>query len=335
MLYKINDRLRIIKSIKYFCVVVSVITVVVTSYYIFINRDNKIRQDTSVKVESSDKEEISSQVSNPDLVGLSFTNGPYYIKAEQLNEFSDYTSFVNPKVELMLNHLDWLNVVSNTAKLTKSDNHLQLFDDVKANFNQYYYFVGNQAEILKDDSIIRSDSYSKVFTDEYNLESDNGFILNYKNETAFFYGKINANLKQSKDNTTTNIKSDKFDVFWLKKTGHFLGNVVLTKNGTIVKADKMVAILNPKTEKLDKVRAYGKIKIIDESITATGEYGEYIVDTEILTLKDQVNLHKDNNVISGELLHYNFTTKKADLVGAPKANNNRVSAVIIPEKKHD
>lgn len=335
MLYKINNRLKVIKSIKYFCVAVSLITIVVISYYIFINRDSKIRQDISVQGESSDKEKINSQINNPDLVGLSFNNGPYHIKAEQMNEFSDYAFFSSPKVELMLNHVDWLNVASNTAKLTRSDNHLQLFDDVKANFNKYYYFLGNQAEILKDDSIIRSGSYSKIFTEEYNLESDNGFLLNYQNETVFFYGKINVNIKQSKDNTITNIKSDKLDVFWFKRIGHFLDNVILTKNGTVVEADKMIAILNPKTDKLEKVRAYGNVKIIDKDSTATGEYGEYIVSTEILTLKDQVKLYKDSNVISGELLYYNFNTKKADLVGAPKANNNRVSAVIIPEKKHE
>ncbi|MCT4635060.1 MAG: hypothetical protein N4A31_02275 [Rickettsiales bacterium] len=332
---KTNSRYKIIKLIKYFCVIVAAVTVVVISYYVFVNKDNKIRQDNSIQVQPSDKEEINSRVNNPDLVGLSFTNGPYYIKAEQMNEFSDYASFVSPKVELMLNHIDWLNVASNTAKLTKSDNHLQLFDNVKANFNKFYYYNGNQAEILKDESIIRSDSYSKLFTDEYNLESDNGFILNYQNETIFFYGKINANFKQVKDESITNIKSDKFDVFWSKKTGHFLGDVILTKNGTVVEADKMIVILNPKTDKLDKVRAYGKVRITDKDIIATGEYGEYLVATEILTLKDHVKLYKDNNILSGELLHYNFATKKADLVGAPKISKNRVSAVIIPEKKHD
>ncbi len=333
MSYKINNRIKFIKVIKYFCVIASFIILGVTGYFIFINQNNKIRQDTSIKASPSDKEEIHSQISNPDLLGLSLNNGPYYIKADQMKEFSGYAAFVNPKVELMMNHLDWLNVVSKTAKLTRSDNHLQLFDDVKANFNKQYYFIGDQAEILKDDYMIRSDHYSKIFTDEYNLESDTGFTLNYENKTVFFNGKINANIKQN--NITTNITSNKFDVFWLKKTGHFLGDVVLIREETRVEADKMIAILNPKTDKLDKIFAYGNVKIIDKENTATGEYGEYIVATEILTLKDQVKLYKDNNVISGELLHYNFTTKKADLVSSPKSNNGRVRAVIIPNKKHE
>lgn len=330
-----DNRYRIIKFIKYLCVIVAAVTVVVISYYVFVNKDNKIRQDNSIQVKPSDNEEINSRVNNPDLVGISCNNGPYYIKAEQMSEYSDYASFISPKVELMLNHIDWLNIVSNTAKLTKSDNHLQLFDNVKANFNKFYYYIGNHAEILKDDSIIRSDSYSKFYTEDYDLESENGFILNYQNETIFFYGKINANSKQVKDGSITNIKSDKFDVFWFKKTGHFLGNVILTKNGTIVEADKMIAKINPKTDKLDRVHAYGKVKITDKNNIATGEYGEFLVATETLTLKDNVKLYKDNNMISGELLHYNFTTKKADLVGDPKTDKKRVSAVIITEKMHD
>ena len=333
MLSKIKNHLKVAKYIKYFCISASLVTIILTGYYILINQNNKIRQDTSTNSAAYNKDEMHSQIDNPDLVGISLDNGPYYIKAEKMQEFSGYVGFINPKVELMLNHLDWLNVISKTAKLTRSDNHLQLFDDVEANFNKLYYFSGNQAEILKDDSIIRSDHYSKIFTEEYNLESDDGFILNYNNETIFFHGKINANIKQK--DMVTNIKSDKFDVFWLKRNGNFLGNVILTRDGTRVEADKMTAILNLKTDKLEKVRAYGNVKIIDQENTATSEYGEYIVATEVLTLKDKVKLYKGENVAFGELLHYNFLTKKADLVSSPSTNNGRVKAVIIPTKKYE
>ena len=332
---KIANRLKIIKSIKYFCLITVLITIVVISYYILVNQNNKIRQDTSIKSESSNKNEAYSQISSPDLIGISLEHGPYYIKAEEMQEFSGYVEFRKPKVDLMMNHLDWLNVVSSTAKLTKSDNHLQLFDDIKANFNKHYYFSGEQAEIIKDESVIRSDHYSKLFTNEYNLESDSGFIINYQNQTAFFSGKINVDIKRAKDSISTNIKSNKLDIFWLKKTGHFLGNVILTRDGTKVEADKMNAIINKKTDELEKIHAYGNVKITDKENIATGEYGEYIVATEILTLKDRVKLYKNNNEMSGELLHYNFINKKANLVGSSKTKNGRVRAVIIPTKKHE
>ena len=343
MLNKVEQYSILVRIIKYFFIITALASVSVISYYILVNQDGKIRQNpTSAKTKGNQANEtdISFKVDQPDLAGMSLNNGPYYIQAEQMQELAGQIFFTNPKVRSMLNHLDWLNLTAKEAKLTTDDSHLQLFGDLKANLNKQYYLIGEQVEILHKESIIRSDHYSKLYTSEYTLESDNGFIMNYQNETAFFYGKINANIKQYKDELVTNIKSDKFDVFWHNKTGHFLGNVVLLRDGTKVEADKMTAIINPGTNKLEKIYAYGHVKIIDKDNTATSEYGEYIVSTSILTLKDQVKLYKDNNILLGELLHYSFITKKADLVGSSEntiknGKKERVRAIIIPKSKNE
>ncbi len=342
MLNRIERYSTLVRVLKYFFIITALASISVISYYILANKDGKIRQKTSAVSADGSKDsepDIGFKVNQPDLMGISLDNGPYYIQAEEMQELAGQVFFTNPKIKSMLSHIDWLNLTAKKAKLTTEDSHLQLFGDLKANLNKQYYLIGEQAEILHKESIIRSDHYSKLYTSEYTLESDNGFIMNYQNETAFFYGKINANIKQYKDQFTTNIKSDKFDVFWQNKTGHFLGNVVLLRDGTKVEADKMTAIINPSTNKLEKIYAYGHVKIIDEENTATSEYGEYIVSTSILTLKDQVKLYKDNNILLGELLHYSFITKKADLVGSPenttKNGKKRVRAIIIPKSKNE
>jgi lipopolysaccharide transport protein LptA len=332
MLRKIEQYSRLIKLLKYFFVAIALTSISIISYYIIVNQNSKIQHNTSTPdIQKNSEPDVSFKVNQPDLTGISLEHGPYYIQADKMEELAGQVFFVNPKVKSMLNHLDWLNIIAKKAKLTINDNHLQLFDDLKANLNKQYYLSGEQAEILHQESIIRSDHYSKLYTDEYNLESDNGFTLNYQNETAFFYGKINANIKQHKDKFTTNIKSDKLDVFWPSKTGHFLGHVILLRDGTKVEADKMTAIISSSSNKLEKIYTYGNVKITDQENIATSEYGEYIVSTSILTLKDQVKLYKDGNVLSGELLHYSFLSKKADLVGSPQKNNGRVRAVIIPK----
>lgn len=335
MTNKIQNYLKISKSIKYFCLITAFITIIVMSYFIFANQNNKIRQDISASDKIENEEAAQVQINSPDLIGRSLEHGPYFIKAEEMQEYSSYLSFIKPVINLMLNHIDWLNVTSNTAKLSRNDNHLELFNDVRANFNKYYYFIGEQAEILKNESLIKSNSYSKIYTDEYNLESDNGFIINYQDQTGFFVGKINANLQRENNSSVTNIKSNSLDVYWHKKTGDFIGNVILTKDGTIVKADKMTAIIKKNSNELEKVRAYGNVRISDKENIATGEYGEYIVATEILTLKENVKLYKSNSEFTGELLHYNFKNKKADLVGLSGKNNGRTRAIIIPTKKHE
>jgi lipopolysaccharide transport protein LptA len=328
---------KLIRSIKYSLVIAVLLTGLVLCYFIFANQNDKLNQkDKEVSKTTDHQVSPSFQANTPNLIGLSLEHGPYYMQAKEMEELSGKVYFILPKVRMMLKHIDWLNLTSKRANLTKNDNHLQLFDTVRANLNKEYYFEGEQAEILSKESIIRSDQYSKIFTDMSNIDSQTGFILNYEDQTAFFHGSINANMKRADDNSITNIKSDKFDLFWQKNTGDFLGNVILTKEGTIVKSAKMTVIMNPKTNQLDRVYAYGKVKIIDKEQTSTSEYGEYIVSTGILTLKDQVKLFKDNNVMNGELLHYNFNTKKSDLIGSSKKKKTkRARAVIIPKNKNE
>lgn len=333
MLDKIKFHLVITKFIKYLLLALVFFTVIIMSYYIIVNQDVKIRHQNDLPNQSNnDKEQVNLKINNPDLLGINLEHGPYYINANEMQESSGYFSFLYPRVKLMLNHIDWLNIISKTARLTINDNHLELFNNVQANFNQEYYFEGEQAEIIKNENLIRSDNPVKLFSSECTLKSEKGFIMNYKDETAMFYGKIDADIKQKEEEYVTNIKSDKLDVFLKNKSGNFLGHVVLLRNGTKVEADKMTVIINPETNKIERIFVYSNVKIIDKDNVATSKYGEYVVATSILTLKDQVKLHKNGSVLSGELLHYDFNAKKADLVGSSdNKSNQRVKAVIIPK----
>jgi lipopolysaccharide transport protein LptA len=331
---KIKRRAKIIKLIKHVFMMIVISTIMLCSYFVFLNQDNNVSQKNTGQIEPSytkDQPNIKFKAKLPDLTGLSLDHGPYYIQAFEMEELSGQVSLIKPAVKMMLKHLDWLSITANRALLTKDDSHLELFENVKANINKEYYFTANQVEILEKESIIKSDHVTKLFTNTHDLESQTGFTLNYQDQTAFLHGKINANLKQ--DNSITNIRSDKLDIVWQEKKGDFIGHVVLNKEGTRVEADKMTAIINQTSNQLDRVHAYGNVKITNNDQIATGEYGEYIVTTGILTLRNNVTLIKQDNKITGDILHYNFNTHKADLVAAPENSNQRVKAIIIPKSK--
>jgi lipopolysaccharide transport protein LptA len=320
-----------IKIIKYYLVVVAVIAMLTMGYFTIINQNGKVNKKSQNENDSS--KNIGFKVNSPDLMGINFDHGPYFIKSDDMEEIAGQISFVDPTVKMMLKHLDWFNLTAKLADLYTKDNHLELFKNVRANLNNQYFIETEQAEVIAKSSIIKSASYSKIYTGNTTLESDNGFVANYEDQTAFFAGKINTNI-ENEDHSITNIKSDKFDVFWLKKEGHFLGNVIMLREDTTVKANKMIALINGSSNRLEKIYLYGNIKIINDEQTSTSEYGEYVVATSILTLKDQVKLLKAGNTMSGEVLHYNFKTKKADLIGqkdhSKGAGNKRVRAVILP-----
>ncbi len=303
MSYKIKRRSKFFRFIKYAFIFIVCVTATVTLYYIIANQNNKISHKKSLPIEAKESAAInmSLKAQSPDLIGISLEHGPYYINAKEMQELSGHVSFIDPKVKLMLKHLDWFNLNSDKATLTTSDQHLQLFNNVRGNLNKQYYFESNQMEIFAQEAIIKSAEFIKVLTSEYNLTSQNGLLIDYNKQTAFFHGKIAAEVKAHKDKSVTNISSDKLEVFWQKKVGNFLGHVTIT----------------------------------DNKQTATGEYGEYNVATSMLTLKDKVKLIKDGNILTGELLHYNLKTQQADLVNTSTNNNQRVRAVIIPKKKDD
>lgn len=318
---------------KYSFVMIVLVTGILILYFIGTNQKSKINHKAPEKSQNSSSG-IGFKAGSPDLTGVNLNHGPYYIKADEMEETSGKVYFKLPQVKLMIKHVDWLCINSRTAKLATKDNHLELFDDIKADLNKNYHFKGNQVEIFEQKSIIQSDILSYFYTEEYSLESKKGFIIDYNKQVGTFHGEIDANIKRKADKEVTNIKSNSLEVIWLEKVGHFIGNVVLIKQDTKIKADKMIAFLNHKTDQLEKVLAYGNVKIINKEQTATSDFGEYLAQTEILTLKQNVKLLKGNDVASGELLHYNFTTKKADLVGAANQNTKtRVKAVITPQKK--
>ena len=247
-----------------------------------------------------------------------------------MKEIDNKIFFVSPQVKLMIKHIDWLNLSAESAILTKEDNHLNLFNNVRANLNNHHHLDTNEADILAKESIIKSDKYVKIHSPEYNLTSNSGFIANYNQQTAFFYGSIDANIINPDDHSVTNIKAKKFDVFWLKNIGIFSGNVVLLKDNIIVKADKMEIFTTNK--KIEKIYLYNNVEIISGEERSTSEYGELIMKTSILTLKQKVKLYKQGNMIMGETLHYNFKSKQADLIGkASESKANRIKAIINPK----
>ena len=323
---------RLFKTIKYSLITITAIIILAAGYLALVNQNSKVSKNEPIK-NANVKEDIKLKVVQPSLIGIDGKQGPYFVQAKEMQEISGKIFFTSPKIKFMLNHLDWLNAISKNAELITDSQHLFLQGDLHLNLNQEYYFEGEEAEILAKESLIKSQSYVKLFNNEAVLESANGLLLNYQEETAFFHGKINAKIKQAKSKSIVNINSDKLDIFWNKKEGHFIGNVLLVDKDSKLEAEKMIAVVDPKSNKLKTIYAYGNVKITDKTQAATREYGEYNIVSSILTLKTNVKLYQKGDVLSGELLHYNLNTKKAKLIGENKKSKGRVRAIITPPSK--
>jgi len=160
------------------------------------------------------------------------------------------------------------------------------------------------------------------------------------------------------------ITSDTLEVFQAENRAVFSGHVVAIQADYRLKADQMTVHYRQQEQqgqvtadtKLDKKPAddsknpmqAGAIQKIDTKgnvflstpeETASGDYGDYDVDEQVVRLNDHVVLTKGQNVLKGDRLVYNLDTGKSTVTSAagtqsagPDGTKQRVHALFVPEK---
>ena len=152
---EIKYNYKIFRATKYILVVIAFISLLIVSYLVFINQNNKISQKDANETSNQQSKSLSKfEVGAPNLSGLSLEHGPYYVKAVEMMESAGKISFIKPRIKLMVKHFDWVSLSSERANLVREDNHFTLYEKIKGNFNQQYYLESEQLEILTKESII-------------------------------------------------------------------------------------------------------------------------------------------------------------------------------------
>lgn len=136
------------------------------------------------------------------------------------------------------------------------------------------------------------------------------------------------------------IESDRLEVVEAESKAIFSGNVNVNQGPTLLKAGKMtVYYLKDKqgessgsaatgSANIDRLLVEDKVYIKSGTQVATGDRGEFNMQTEILVLSGkQVVLSEGSNTLVGCKLTANMTTGKADVEGCPGA---RVMMVLDP-----
>ena len=120
-----------------------------------------------------------------------------------------------------------------------------------------------------------------------------------------------------------------------------------------ITADKMTVHYRNASEKakagteaqgISKLVVEGKVLLATPVETARSQTGTYDVDSNMITLKDDVVLTRGENVVKGAFLKYDLTTGKSQIVGSgaaadPNASSDggmkkgRVRGLFVPENK--
>lgn len=137
------------------------------------------------------------------------------------------------------------------------------------------------------------------------------------------------------------ITSEALTVYRATQQAIFTGAVRATQKDMVINCDKMIVFYDESARSTSDSMSEGKIKKIElvdnvelktPNEHATSNKGEYDTNTEVLILYENVHLIQHKNILEGDILIYNRKTGKSMLKRAENADNNRVKAILIPEK---
>ena len=108
----------------------------------------------------------------------------------------------------------------------------------------------------------------------------------------------------------------------------FSGEVVAKQGDITLYCDKLVVFSVGGKQQVDRLEAFGRVRVVQLDRTATGDKAVYRKDQETLTLYGAAQLHQGQNQVSGEEITL-FLQENRSIVKS--ADGGRVRAVLFPE----
>ena len=146
---------------------------------------------------------------------------------------------------------------------------------------------------------------------------------------------------QPEQNTATplavSIEADQLELDQGKGISHYRGNVILTRGGLQIKAERIT--LYTQDKKLHRTMAEGDpVRLTQEATAEAGALQaeaasmDFRPQSEVITLKGNAKLVRDGNEFSGEQIHYNLKQEVVKASG-DKQGNGRVKVILQPESQ--
>lgn len=126
-----------------------------------------------------------------------------------------------------------------------------------------------------------------------------------------------------------NVSADDFTIDQASNNAIFAGNVVITRTGLTLWADKVVVIYGSGGESdIDSLTASGNVRIKTDNQDATGAEATFNPDTQILRLSGDVTVVNAQGKLNGPELTIDLATNKSVFKGN---KGGRVTGVFTPQ----
>lgn len=136
------------------------------------------------------------------------------------------------------------------------------------------------------------------------------------------------------------IEADNLEVLDAQNLAIFRGNVVVLQGTATLQTTELRVHyqsggggeIGPSSNQgLRLLEAMGNVRIRSEDQYATGNDARFDFETEMITLTGDVMLQQGDNIVRGQLLTVDLTTRESRLDAAPSGSNTgRVTGVFVP-----
>ncbi len=129
------------------------------------------------------------------------------------------------------------------------------------------------------------------------------------------------------------IKSTALSTDTVNRTAIFTGKVVARQGDITIYCDRLVIIYSDKEKEVEKVEAFGNVRILQENRKALGGHAVYENKAGKITLYDNPKVYQGEDEVSGKVITYFLNTQRSEVTSDA---DTRVLAIIHPkEKKKD
>lgn len=126
------------------------------------------------------------------------------------------------------------------------------------------------------------------------------------------------------------IKSNELATDSRNRTATFIGKVIARQGDLTIYSDRLVVHYKGDGNELEKVEAFGNVRIVQGDRLATAREGVYISSEQKIVLTGDPRVFQGENEVSGKVITYYVNEEKSVVTGGP---DGRVEAVIVPKER--
>lgn len=133
-----------------------------------------------------------------------------------------------------------------------------------------------------------------------------------------------------RNNQPIQIKSSELTTDSDNRTATFIGKVTARQGDVTIYCDRMVIFYSEKEKEVDKVEAFGNVRIIQGTSTALAGHAIYENKAGKIILNNNPSVYQGKNIVTGKEITYFLDTQRSQVISAP---GEPVKALIYPREK--